>query len=99
MIFHVTNASTLGFASCRLVAHRLEGTVTKNEAEESNTVIEVTGKPHNDQTCAEWVAAAAAPKEETPAADGAAADGKAEADGGAAGDGDAGAGEDGKAAE
>lgn len=94
VIFHVANASTLGFASCRLVAHRLEGTVASNAADGDNTLFEVTGKPHNDQTCAEWVAEAAKPKEATPApaddkadGDGKGGDGKDDGDAGAAGDG------------
>ena len=48
VIFHVSNASTLGFASCRLVAHRLQGKVQENKDEDGTTLFTVTGEPHND---------------------------------------------------
>lgn len=83
VIFHVTNASTLAFASCRLVAHRLEGTVASNAEDGGNTLFEVAGLPHNDQTCAEWVAAEAekAKAAATPAPADAPAEGEKPADG------------------
>ena len=67
VIFHVSNASTLGFASCRLVAHRLQGKVQENKDEDGTTLFTVTGEPHNDQTIADWVAAEAAKKTAPPA--------------------------------
>lgn len=60
VVFHVTGASALAFAQCRLFSHRLEGKVSKNEKKGDNTFFDVAGQPHNDQTIAEWVAAAAA---------------------------------------
>jgi hypothetical protein len=59
VVFHVTGASALAFAQCRVFCHRLSGKVSKHEAKDSNTVFEVAADPHNDQTIAEWTAAEA----------------------------------------
>jgi hypothetical protein len=90
VVFHVTGASALAFAQCRLFSHRLEGKVASNAKKDDNTHFEVTGSPHNDQTIAEWVAAAAKKAAEgttppavvpAPAGDANPADAKVEADG------------------
>jgi len=60
VVFHVTGASALAFAQCRVFCHRLEGKVAKNEDKDGNTHFEVAAAPHNDQTIAEWAAAEAA---------------------------------------
>lgn len=48
VIFHVTNASVLAFAQCRLYAHRLEGSVASNKEADGIWRFEITAKPHND---------------------------------------------------
>lgn len=59
VVFHVTGASALAFAQCRVYCHRLEGKVAKNEDKDGNTHFTVAAQPHNDQTIAEWTAAEA----------------------------------------
>ena len=59
VVFHVTGASIFEFVQCRLFAHRLEGTVASNKDDAGICKFEVTAKPHNDATIAEWVASKA----------------------------------------
>jgi hypothetical protein len=54
VLFEVSNARALKFVDCRLVCHRLNGTVTKEKAESSVNYFKLAAAPIAERTVPDW---------------------------------------------
>jgi len=68
VLFHVTKAKCFDFAKCRVVSHRLHGSVTSADPQDDIKVFNIESADIPVQTVKEWAAAIAAAAAATPAA-------------------------------